>query len=210
MPEREPVGLATALGQGRVELGEAAEPAEQMGIAAQFGESAEVREFGLEIGEEATGGDPTGGEGLGSQGGGESLNMGVQEFPEERVEESEGSRVRAAELGRALRLGREILGENQTGWQGMALAGQVLEQAAETQQVDAAGARGQGRMLLTQAAEPAEQMGIAAQFGELEHRRELGLEIGEEAMGGHAIEAVGSRESLELGVQKLHEGRVGR
>src|SRR5437763_297375 len=41
---------------------------------------------------------------------------------------------------------------------------------------------GPGRIFLTEAVEPAEQMGIAAQLGELSHRRKIRLEIGEEAM----------------------------
>jgi hypothetical protein len=64
--------------------------------------------------------------------------------------------------------------------------------------------------LFAQAAEPAEQMGIAAQLGELEHLREIRLEIGEEAMGGHSIVAVGSRKSLDAGVEDLLEFLVGQ
>ena len=43
---------------------------------------------------------------------------------------------------------------------------------------------GQGRILFAEGADPAEQMGIAAQLRELEHLREIRLEIGEEAMDG--------------------------
>ena len=59
---------------------------------------------------------------------------------------------------------RKILGEDQPGLQGRALGGQVVEQAAETDQVYAARAIGQGRVFLAKAAEPAEQMGVAAQL----------------------------------------------
>ncbi len=110
----------------------------------------------------------------------------------------------------APRLRREILGEDQPGLQGMARRGKVVEQAAETDQVDPARARGQGRILFAQAAEPAEQMGIAAQLGELEHLREIRLETGEEAMGSHSIVSVGSRKSLDAGVKDLLEFLVGR
>lgn len=37
--------------------------------------------------------------------------------------------------GKVLRPGREVLGENQPGLQGMACAGQVIEQAPELEQV---------------------------------------------------------------------------
>jgi hypothetical protein len=92
----------------------------------------------------------------------------------------------------------------------MARRGKVVEQAAETDQVDPARARGQGRILFAQAAEPAEQMGIAAQLGELEHLREIRLEIGEEAMGSHSIVSMGSRQSLDAGVKDLLEFLVGQ
>ena len=44
----------------------------------------------------------------------------------------------------------------------MTIESKVTEQATETNQVDAAGAIGQGRGFLAKAAEPAEQMGVAA------------------------------------------------
>jgi hypothetical protein len=109
----------------------------------------------------------------------------------------------------APRLRREILGEDQ-GLQEIARGGQVVEQAAETDQVDPARARAQGRILFAQAAEPAEQMGIAAQLGELEYLREIRLEIGEEAMGSRSIVSVGSRKSLDAGVKDLLEFVVGQ
>src|SRR5260370_751841 len=71
-----------------------------------------------------------------------------------------------------------------------------MEQTPELEQVVLATARGQGRILFAEAAEPAEQMGIAAQLGEMEQLREIRLEIGEEAMGSHSIVSVGSRQSL--------------
>jgi len=118
--------------------------------------------------------------------------------------------VGTAELSLELRLRREILREDQAGLLGVAFAGKVVEQAAETDQVDPARAMGQRRIFLAQATEPAEQMGIAAQLGELEHLREIRLEIDEEAMGGHSIVSVGSRKSLDAGVKDLLEFLLGR
>jgi hypothetical protein len=92
----------------------------------------------------------------------------------------------------------------------MTRRGQVAEQAAENDQVDSARARGQRRILFAEATEPAEQMGIAAQLGELEHLREIGLEIGEEAMDRRSIGSVGSRKSLDAGVKDLLEFPVGQ
>jgi hypothetical protein len=62
--------------------------------------------------------------------------------------------------------------------------------------------------LLAQAAEPAEQMGIAAQLGELEHLREIRLEIGEEAMDRRSIGSMGK--ILDAGVKYLLEFAVGQ
>jgi hypothetical protein len=136
--------------------------------------------------------------------------MGVKNLTEYRVGQWETLIAGAAELSRGLRRWREILGEDQAGLQGMVLAGKVVEQAAETDQIDPARAIGQERIFLAQAAEPAEQMGIAAQLRELEHLREIRLEIGEEAMGSHSIVSVGSRQSLDAGVKHLLEFLVGQ
>jgi hypothetical protein len=64
--------------------------------------------------------------------------------------------------------------------------------------------------LLAEAAEPAEQMGIAAQLGELEHLREIRLEIGEEAMDSRSIGSVGKRKILDAGIKYLLESPVGQ
>jgi hypothetical protein len=87
----------------------------------------------------------------------------------------------------------------------MALGGKVAEQAAEADEIDSASALGQGRVFLAEAAEPAEQMGIAAQLGELAHLWKIRLEIEEEAMGGDSIVSVGSGESLDASVKDLGE-----
>jgi len=198
--------MATARGQGWILFAEVAEPAEQMGIAAQLRELEHLREIRLEIGEEATSHAAIALRRAGLHVGRESLDTGVKNLTESKSAE------RPLELGLwgAPRLRREILGEDQARLQGVAFAGKVVEQAAETDQVDPARARGQGWILLAQAAEPAEQMGIAAQLGELEHLRKIGLEIGEEAMGSHSIVSVGSRQSLDAGVKDLLEFQVGQ
>src|SRR5260370_34850557 len=185
---------------------EAAEPAEQMGIAAQLGEVEHLRELGLEIGKEVPSHAAIALRRAGLHVGRESLDTGVKNLTESKSAE------RPLELGLwgAPRLRREILGEDQARLQGVAFAGKVVEQAAETDQVDPARARGQGWILLAQAAEPAEQMGIAAQLGELEHLRKIGLEIGEEAMGRHSIGSVCGRQSTHAAVKDLLEIQVER
>ena len=87
-----------------------------------------------------------------------------------------------------------------------------MEQPPEHEQVHLATARGQGWILLVEAAEPAEQMGIAAQLGEVEQLREIRLEIGEEVTSHAAIASrraelqVGC-ESLDTGVKNLTEAK---
>ena len=78
-------------------VAEAADPAEQMGIAAQLREAEHLREIRLEIGEEATGGDSIEMYSMGSQGGGESLDRGIQDLLEYEVG-SEAWGVGAADL----------------------------------------------------------------------------------------------------------------
>jgi hypothetical protein len=85
-----------------------------------------------------------------------------------------------------------------------------MEQTPELEQVVLATARGQGRILFAEAAEPTEQMGIAAQLGEMEQLREIRFEIGEEVTSNTAIAArrAGSHdgcESLDTGVKNLTE-----
>ena len=100
---------------------------------------------------------------------------------------------------------REILRQDQSGLQGMAHGGKVVEQAAENDQVDPASLIGQARILLAEAAEPAEQMGIAAQLGEMEHIREIRLKIGKEAVDGCSIDSVGMSKSPNADVKDLRE-----
>jgi hypothetical protein len=70
------------------------------------------------------------------------------------------------------------------------------------------GADRQGRIMFAEAAEPAEQMGIAAQLGEVEHLREICLEIRKEVTGHAAIMkrragADCGRESLDTHVKNV-------
>ena len=116
--------------------------------------------------------------------------------------------------GKVLREPREIFVEDQPGLQRMTRRGQVAEQAAENDQIDSARGRGQRRILFAQAAEPAEQMGIAAQLGDLEHLRKIGLQITEKAPRGDSIalyrfRSQGSCESLNAGIQDFREDRMG-
>jgi hypothetical protein len=60
---------------------------------------------------------------------------------------------------------RKILGKDEPGLQRGVLGGQVAEKAPQADQVYAARAIGQGRVLLAQAAEPAEQMRVTSQLG---------------------------------------------
>jgi hypothetical protein len=75
--ETDEIYSAGALGQGRVFLAEATEPAEQMGIAAQLGEAKHLGKTRLEIGKEAMGGDSKI-----SMGSGESLDASIKNLGE--------------------------------------------------------------------------------------------------------------------------------
>ena len=66
----------------------------------------------MEIGEEATGSAPIGGDGMRSQGGGESLNEGLENLTEDRVDQRKALIVVAAELSLGLRRWGKILGKN--------------------------------------------------------------------------------------------------
>jgi hypothetical protein len=81
----EQVVLASAVGQGRILFAEVAEPAEQMGIAAQLGEVEQVREIGLEIGKEVTGHAAIVAHRAGSECGRESLDTHIKNLPKQEV-----------------------------------------------------------------------------------------------------------------------------
>jgi hypothetical protein len=66
-------------------LAEVAEPAEQMGIAAQLGEVEQLREIRLEIGEEVTSDAAKAARRTGSQSGVESLDTRVENLTEQEL-----------------------------------------------------------------------------------------------------------------------------
>ena len=70
-------------------------------------------------------------------------------------------------------------------------------------------------ILVTQAAEPTEQMGIAVQLRQSAHSRKVGVEIGKETtrgapIVGYGAAAEGGREGLDAGFKDLLEFCVGQ
>jgi hypothetical protein len=84
-PELEQIELASSRGEGWILCAQAVKPAEQMGIAAQLGEGAQVREIGLNIAEKAPSGDSIALYRLRSQGSCKSLNAGIKDLREDRM-----------------------------------------------------------------------------------------------------------------------------
>ena len=86
-----------------------------------------------------------------------------------------------------------------------------MEQAPELEQVCWRVLLDKGGSCWQRQSKPAEQMGIAAQLGEVEHLREIGLEIGEEVTGGdcdsvsYSMGSQGGGESLDTGIKNLTE-----
>jgi len=112
--------------------------------------------------------------------------------------------------GQVLGALREILAQDQPGWDGLALGCEIVEQTTESVQVFRAGDIGQEWGFLAEAAKPAEQVRVAAQLGELAHLREVRLEIGEEVTRGASIADYGAgfqggRESLNKVLKHLPE-----
>jgi hypothetical protein len=112
--------MATARGQRWMLLVDAAQPAEQMGIAAQLGEVEQLREICFKIGEEVTSHAAIAACRAGSQNGRESLDTSIKNVTKSKL----------GLLG-APRLWREILGEDQPGLQRMTYRGQIAEETAE-------------------------------------------------------------------------------
>jgi len=83
------------------------------------------------------------------------------------------------------------------------LPGRVAEQTAKASEINSTRGMRQGWILLAQAANPTEQMRIAAQLREAVEVGKIGLEIGQEAIGGHSVVPVGTPEHLNLGSQDL-------
>ena len=91
---------------------------------------------------------------------------------------------------------------------------QIVEQAAEAEKVISAGFIAQGRSLFAHPAEPAEQVGIAAQLREPVELRKSGLQIAEEPMGdtsivGDGIAAQGQSQRLDVCFEDLFEAASG-
>lgn len=106
-------------------------------------------------------------------------------------------------------MGREILNEYEIGGQTMTLGGQLPEHAPEDDHIDSARSHGQGWILLAEMAQPAEQMGIAAQRGQWEGLRETDLEKGEEVTGCGSIVSAGRVESLNECGEDLSDVIIG-
>ena len=92
----------------------------------------------------------------------------------------------------------------------MPLRGKILEQAPNAKQVDSARGIGQRWFFLSQAANPGEQMRIAAQLGKVAHLRKIDVEIGKEAMSGGAIISSASVESRKVSVKDVLDFLVGQ
>ncbi len=132
-PQLKHIELASSRGEGWILFAQVVKPAEQMGIAAQLGEGDQVREIGLNITEKAPSGDSIALYRLRSQGSSESLNAALKDLREDRVGLKTWSGGAAdLWLERPISLGRggarrEILGEDEPGRHGVALAGKVTQ-----------------------------------------------------------------------------------
>jgi len=92
----------------------------------------------------------------------------------------------------------------------MALGGQVVEQAAKTEQALLARMVAYRRTQLAKPAEPAQHMGIAAELGESTHLWKGGAKITNEAVGNilvldHGEGLQSQRKSLDLCFENLFE-----
>jgi len=97
--------------------------------------------------------------------------------------------LRGKRFGKIVRWWREVFSTNEIVLNGVAVGGKIIQQAAKTNEVIDAGCIAQGQLLFTQPTEPAEQMRITAQLGDLMKLREGGAEISEEVAGGRSIVA---------------------
>ena len=105
----------------------------------------------------------------------------------------------------------EVLAANQVRREGVAVGGEVVEYAAEADQIVDARLVAQGRLLCAQPAEPAEQVGVAAQLGKPAELRKVGVEIAQENLGQGSVVAdgggpQGEGKSLEVSFQDLFQG----
>lgn len=109
---------------------------------------------------------------------------------------------------------REVLAADEVRLDGVAIGGQIVEPAAEAQQVVSAGFIAQGRILFAHPAEPAEQMGIAAKLREPADSRKGSLKIAGEAVGhtsmvGDGIAAQSQGQRLDVCLEDLFEAVSG-
>jgi len=122
--------------------------------------------------------------------------------------------LRRERSGQILGQRREVLAADKFRLDGVAIGSQIVEQAAEAQQVVSAGFIAQGRILLAHPAEPTEQMGIAAKLREPADLWEGGVKIAEEAVGhtsivGDGIAAQSQRQRLDVRFEDLFEAASG-
>src|SRR5258708_32468185 len=90
----------------------------------------------------------------------------------------------------------------------MTVVGQVLQQTSELDQIMQAAFSAQGRVLIAQRAEPAQEVGVTTQLRELAHFGERRVQIGEEAVGcasivAHGVGAEGGGEDAEVSVKNM-------
>jgi len=118
--------------------------------------------------------------------------------------------LRGKRSGQIARSWREVFATNELGWKGMAVGGQIVQQAADLEEVTVARSTAERRLLFTEGAEPGEQMRIATQLGEAAKVGEGAAEISQEAVRGRSIVAYGARaegegEGADLGLEDLFQ-----
>ncbi len=111
--------------------------------------------------------------------------------------------MRRKRSGQITRMRREVLAANQAVLEGVAVGGEVVEQAAETKEAILAGLIAQRGILFAQPAESGEQIRIAPQLGEPAEVREGSVQIGEEVTGraaiaGHSGRTQGQGEGIDV------------
>jgi hypothetical protein len=123
--------------------------------------------------------------------------------------------LRGKWFGQIVIWGRKILSTNEIVVKRMAIVGQVMEQTAKPDEVKPTDGIAQRRIMFTKEAEPAQEMGIAAQLMQLPYLRESSVEIGKELAGAGAI--LGNRfrpqnggQDTEVIVEDLLESRSRR
>jgi hypothetical protein len=95
--------------------------------------------------------------------------------------------LRGERSGKIAGLWREVFSTNEIGLNGVAIGGEIIQQPAELNEVSDASLVAQGRLPFTEPAEPAEQMGIAAQLRDLVKLWKGGAEIRQKLARGVSI-----------------------